>query len=386
MTDPIFPGAVIGILGSGQLGRMAAIAARRLGYRVHVFSPHRETPTGEVANVEVRAAYEDLAAVERFAEVCDVVTLEFENVPRMSADAAARHVPVRPAGSILHTVQHRLREKGFLAEAGFPVTGFRAIRSEAECRSVDEELLPGILKTASFGYDGKGQARVASRDELLSVWTNHFGVDAILERTVDFQCEISVVVARSPAGEVTCYQPFENEHVRHILDVSVSPARVAPKVARRATELARQVAVKLELVGVLCVEMFVTSDDELLINELAPRPHNSGHLTIDAHVVDQFEQQVRAVCGLPLGSTRQRRPAAMVNLLGELWDDGEPHWSAALRAADVKLHLYGKRSPRRGRKMGHLTAVGDDVEQARALALQARARLGRTSPSLPPPA
>lgn len=380
MTEAILPGAAIGVLGSGQLGRMFAIAARRMGYRVHTFSPDQDTPTGQIADIEVMASYDDLDAVSGFARGVRAVTFEFENVPAPTAAAAVRWAPVRPSGSVLHTTQQRIREKSFLTNAGLPTTPYREVRALEDLNRALAELgCPAVLKTAEFGYDGKGQARVESPDGTAGAWKAIGEQEAVLEAFVDFQCEISVVAARGENGQFVHYGAIENQHSRHILDVSVAPARVKPKIAQEAVELARCVLEKLGVVGVLCVEFFVTRDGALLINELAPRPHNSGHLTVDACVTSQFEQQLRAVCGLPLGSTEMHRPAAMANLLGDLWVNGEPDWAAACAFPDVKLHLYGKLEPRPGRKMGHLTALNHDPEEAYRTVLAARESLVRNA-------
>jgi 5-(carboxyamino)imidazole ribonucleotide synthase len=381
VSNPILPGAAIGVLGSGQLGRMFAIAARRMGYRVHTLSPDSDTPTGQVADVEVAASYDDLDAVSEFARHVSVVTFEFENVPAPTAEAAARCAPVRPSGSILHTTQQRIREKSFLRNAGLPTTPYREVRSLEDLdRAIAESGCPAVLKTAEFGYDGKGQFRIDAPGRAAEAWSAIGRQEAVLEAFIDFDCEISVVAARGEDGQFVHYGAIENQHRRHILDVSVAPARVPPKVAREAVELARCVLEKLGVVGVLCVELFVARDGSLLINELAPRPHNSGHLTVDACVTSQFEQQLRAVCGLPLGSTEMHRPAAMANLLGDLWTSGEPDWRAACAFPDVKLHLYGKLEPRPGRKMGHLTALNHDPEEAYRTVLAARDSLVRNGP------
>ncbi|HAB19526.1 MAG TPA: 5-(carboxyamino)imidazole ribonucleotide synthase [Verrucomicrobiota bacterium] len=377
-TDPILPGATLGVLGSGQLGRMFAIAARQLGYRVHVYSPETDTPAGQVGDVEVAAPYEDLDRVRAFAREVNVVTFEFENVPSATSRACAEIVPVRPDGEVLHVTQHRLREKTFLASRGFPVTPFRAIRSESDLRSAISSLgLPGVLKTASFGYDGKGQQKVRHEDELAAAAAALNGAEGIYEAFVDFEKEVSVVAARTLTGEFAAFPVFENTHVNHILDVTFAPAAIDPRQAREAEELARGILDMLPVVGLLTVEMFVTRSGKLLVNELAPRTHNSGHLTLNACPTSQFEQQLRAVCGLPLGATRMEQPAAMANLLGDLWlaAGGVPRWEAALRDPNVKLHLYGKATPRRGRKMGHLTAGGATVEEAVRRVTTARARL-----------
>jgi len=376
MSQVVLPGSVIGVLGSGQLGRMFAIAARRMGYRVHVLSPDDDTPTGQVADVEIQTAYEDLDTVAQFARRVAAVTFEFENVPVATAEVAARYAPIRPAGQVLHTTQNRLREKTFLRRAGLPVTPFAAVRTAADIGGAAAEIgLPAVLKTASWGYDGKGQARIATFEEAERVWQSMGSDEAILERWIDFESELSVVAVRSAQGELACFDPITNLHRHHILDVSSTPADVPPHVASAAIEIARAVMTHLDVVGVLCVEFFVTRNGDLLINELAPRPHNSGHLTINAHVACQFEQQVRAVCGLPLASTEQLRPAAMVNLLGDLWAGGEPHWDRACALPDVKLHLYGKREARPGRKMGHLTTLASSAQAAVARAIEARRRL-----------
>jgi 5-(carboxyamino)imidazole ribonucleotide synthase len=369
----ILPGSAIGVLGSGQLGRMFAIAARRMGYRVHVLSPDTDTPAGQVADVEVAAAYDDLDAVRAFASGVSVVTFEFENVPAATAAAAQERAPVRPGGGVLHVCQQRLREKGFLAAAGLPVPDFVAVRSADDLRAgLGRVGTPAVLKTAAFGYDGKGQAQVGSLAEAEAAWAAVGRQECILEAFVDFEREVSVVAARGLDGSFAHFGVIENAHRRHILDVSVSPAPVAPAVFGGAVALARAVLEELDVVGLLCVEMFLTRGGSLLINELAPRTHNSGHLTVDACVTSQFEQQLRAVCGLPLGSTEPLRPAAMANLLGDLWSAGEPDWAAACAFSDVKLHLYGKAEARPGRKMGHLTALAATTGEARERVLAAR--------------
>jgi 5-(carboxyamino)imidazole ribonucleotide synthase len=357
---------------------MFAIAARRMGYRVHTFSPDDDTPTGQVADWETSASYDDLDAVGKFAQSVSVVTFEFENIPTPTVERAAEYVPVRPGGQVLYHTQHRLREKTFLSGAGFPVVPFRAVRSLAELNAALVELgAPAVLKTAGFGYDGKGQAKIHSPAEAAAAWTALGTDEAVLEAFVDFQSEASVVAARSIDGNLADYGVIGNTHRNHILDVSVAPADLPGEVGREAARIARAVLEALDVVGVLCVEFFITRDGQLLINELAPRPHNSGHLTFDAAVTSQFEQQLRAICGLPLGSTELLRPAAMANLLGDLWSDGEPDWAAACSHPDVKLHLYGKEQARPGRKMGHLTALAADPHLAVEAVLAARASLTR---------
>jgi 5-(carboxyamino)imidazole ribonucleotide synthase len=362
---PILPGCAIGVLGSGQLGRMFAIAARRMGYRVHTFSPDEDTPTGQVADVEITASYDDLDAVRSFASKVSAVTFEFENVPAATAAAAAECAPVRPSGEVLHITQHRLREKTFLAKSGLPVTPFRRVDSLASLQAaLDEFGFPAVLKSAGFGYDGKGQYTINRPDELQKAWEAVSEREAVLEAFIDFERELSVVAARCDNGQFVHYGVVENRHRNHILDLTIAPASVPPSVEQDAVEIARTILEKLDVVGVLCVEFFLRKNGTLLVNELAPRPHNSGHFTFDASVTSQFEQQLRAVCGLPLGSVEQLSPAAMANLLGDLWEPREPDWSAAANVPNVKLHLYGKLSARPGRKMGHLTALARNTQQA----------------------
>lgn len=381
MIRPLMPGATIGVLGSGQLGRMLALAARRWGYRLLVYSPDAETPAGQVADREFCAAYDDLDAIAEFARRCDVVTFEFENVPLAATEAVERHAPVRPGGRVLHTTQHRIREKTFLRGAGLPTARFATIDSEEQLEgALAVTGLPAVLKTAAWGYDGKGQRLVKTLDEARRAWVELHRQPLIAEQFVEFTGEVSVVAARGADGRCVEYGPIANLHRRHILDVSLCPAGLPPATAARAVEMARVIVERLEVVGVLCVEFFVRGDGELLVNELAPRPHNSGHLTIDAHRSSQFEQQMRAICGMPLGSPRQLRPAAMVNLLGDVWQPGPPRWDAAVRDPQVALHLYGKLDARPGRKMGHLTAVASTVDEARRRALAARRRLNAVTP------
>ena len=371
--SPILPGSTIGVLGSGQLGRMFAIAARRMGYRVHTYSPDEDTPTGQVADLEIQAPYEDLDAVCRFARDVSVVTFEFENVPAATAAAAAQCAPVRPGGNVLHTTQHRLREKQFLRKAGLPIAPFQKVADLPGLQAAAAQIgLPAILKTADFGYDGKGQSRVYSLQDLPQAWATVGETEAVLESFIDLERELSVVAARSHTGEFIHYGTIENHHVNGILDVSTSPAQVPERLTKDAVEIARTILDAMEVVGVLCVEFFVTRQGQLLVNELAPRPHNSGHLTFDANLTSQFEQQLRAVCLLPFGAVTQWCPAAMVNLLGDLWSEGEPDWLAATAEPNVKLHLYGKMSPRPGRKMGHITALAPTPAKALQTALRAR--------------
>ena len=377
--QPAFPpGATIGVLGSGQLGRMFALAARELGYRILVYSPDNDSPTGQIADHEFSFRYDNLDKIREFARRVQVITFEFENVPSATTEAAAEMVPVRPGGHVLHVTQHRLREKSFLRDNGFPVTPFRRIGTLQDLQDAARELgLPAVLKTASFGYDGKGQQKLRAMDEIPAAWQNLGNAEGIYEAFVDFEKELSVIAARGSDGQISTFPVFENSHSNHILDVTFAPAAISPAVASEACQLASGILEKLEVVGLLTVELFLTKAGKLLVNELAPRPHNSGHLTIDTCVTSQFEQQVRAVCGLPLGSTELRSPAAMANLLGDLWQPNDPNWSGALEDPGVKLHLYGKAEARPGRKMGHLTAMGTTISEAVDRVRQARERLHR---------
>src|SRR5437868_10884225 len=380
MTRRYLPGATIGLMGSGQLGRMLAVAARRMGYRVRVFSPEKDTPAGQFADDEVTAAYEDESVVREFAKDLDLLTFEFENIPRQTIEWCAAECEVRPAGSILHTAQNRLREKDFLSAASIPVAPYRAVRSASDLASACEEIkTPAILKSAAFGYDGKGQRLIERPHRLEEIWAERPGDELILERAIDFEKELSVIVARGPAGEVATFPVCENLHRDHILDITVVPARVSSVVEKSAADLAGAIAEKMALVGILAVEMFLQRDGKLLVNELAPRPHNSGHWTIEGCATSQFDQHVRAVCGLSLGSTDLIRPAAMANLLGDVWRNGEPNWVAALGVNDVHLHLYGKHHPRPRRKMGHLTAVAESAEAAIEAVSTARDALQKPS-------
>ncbi|HYV39197.1 MAG TPA: 5-(carboxyamino)imidazole ribonucleotide synthase, partial [Gemmataceae bacterium] len=366
----ILPGQTVGILGGGQLGRMFAIAARRMGYRVHAFDPTADCPAGQVADSEIIAAYDDLDAARRFAAGVDVVTFEFENIPAETLRVVAETCPVHPSPDVLHICRHRLREKDFLSKHGFPVTPYRPIRSVEELTTALAEVgTPTILKTADFGYDGKGQVRLEHQNSVAAAWSAMGRPVGVLEAFVPFVRELSVIAARTASGQIVCFPTAENLHANHILDITVVPGSFSPATARRAVELASAIAEKLNVVGLLTVEMFELPNGDVLVNELAPRPHNSGHFSFDACVTSQFDQQLRAVCGLPLGSADLLRPAAMVNLLGDLWQKGEPKWAAALAIPEVKLHLYGKREPRPGRKMGHLTALAETAAKARVLAL-----------------
>jgi 5-(carboxyamino)imidazole ribonucleotide synthase len=355
---------------------MFAMAARRLGYRVHMLAPDHDTPTGQIADVEIQASYDDIDAIREFARGVHVVTFEFENVPAAAAAAAAEHTVVRPSGSALEIAQHRLREKTFLRDHGLPVVPFAAVSTEADLADAVRRIgLPAVLKTAAFGYDGKGQVALRGSVDPLDAWTSMGRQDAVLEALIDLDCEISLIGARAVDGSMSPFAPMENVHRDHILDVSMAPAEVSSVLAARAVEAMEAVLEALDYVGLLCIEFFIARDGRLLINELAPRPHNSGHLTFDACRTSQFEQQVRAICGFPLGSPELLQPAAMANLLGDLWTRGEPNWSAALAYPDMKLHLYGKAGARPGRKMGHLTCLAPTARAARSRVIAARTAL-----------
>ena len=372
----IEPGSRLGVFGGGQLGRMFAQAAARMGYRVQVYCPSEDSPTGHVAESSVVGAFEDLQRVETFARQVSVATFEFENIPFETADAAAALIPVRPSGLILHTTQNRLREKEFLTSLGVPVAPFRAVRSLADLQDgLDALGTPAILKSASWGYDGKGQVRIEERHEAETAWDSMDGGESVLEAVVAFEHELSVVSARGIDGRIVHHGPIRNMHHDQILDVSVCPGGFSPHVRAEAVSLAARIAEAFDVVGVLCVEMFLGSDARLLVNEIAPRPHNSGHLTIDAHTCCQFEQQVRAICGMPLGGATQLASAAMANLLGDLWAHGPAQWKALADFPDARLHLYGKREARSGRKMGHITVTASTAEEAEELVRAARRRL-----------
>ncbi len=382
----ILPGQTLGILGGGQLGRMLAQAAQSLGFRVHVFEPAGPCPAGAVANKEVNASYEDTAALTAFARECDVVTYEFENIPSAPLAAIAPLVPLHPRADVLHITQNRQREKAWLRAQGIPHARYAEALDGDIAPAVADVGLPCVVKTADFGYDGKGQMKLASAGDLERAVATFRGRRCVVERWVEFACEVSVIVARSTTGEARAFPVAENIHTHHILDFSIVPARIAPATARAAEALALTIAEKLGVVGLIAVEMFVTRDGEVLVNELAPRPHNSGHWSMDGCETSQFEQHVRAVCGLPLGGVTVREPSVMVNILGDAWfersgrsDAGEvrrePNWGAILSAPRAKLHLYGKAEPRRARKMGHFTVRDATVDAALARATELKTRL-----------
>lgn len=352
--DIIAPGATIGMLGGGQLGRMAALAAANLGYKVHVLTPERDSPAAQVCAATTIADYTDRAALEAFAASVDVVTYEFENVPVEAAELLAEKVPVRPGAEALRVAQDRLREKEFAANLGIGTAPFRAVGAADELASAIAAIgAPAVLKTRRMGYDGKGQTKILPDTAPDDAWAAIGGQPAILEGFVSFSMEISVIVARGLDGQTLCYPPVENRHVNHILDTTIVPAPIPASLAAEAEEIARKMAEALDLVGLLAVELFVTGDGRVLMNEIAPRPHNSGHWTMDACVTSQFEQQIRAVCGLPLGSVERYGDAEMKNLIG----DQANGWLEILRDPAARLHLYGKAEARPGRKMGHVNRI-----------------------------
>ncbi|MCK6443986.1 5-(carboxyamino)imidazole ribonucleotide synthase [Elstera cyanobacteriorum] len=355
MTDPILaPSSTIGILGGGQLGRMIAQAAASLGYRTHIYAPENDPPAAQVASKTTTAAYEDRDALARFAADCDVVTYEFENIPVEPVSFLAELLPVRPNPRVLRITQDRLNEKDFLARIGVPTTRYRGVSAFDRMAEVVAEVgRPSVLKSSRMGYDGKGQAKILEDSDLATAWRQMGASVGIVEKFVDFAYEASVIVARGLDGGMSCYVPVQNRHENHILAETIVPAPLPADGAAKAQDLARKIAEAIDLIGILCVELFVTADGDLLVNELAPRPHNSGHWTLDACVTSQFEQLVRAICGLPLGSTERLTDCVMQNLIG----DQVHQWRAILADPRAKLHLYGKAEARPGRKMGHVTRL-----------------------------
>ena len=379
----IAPGGWLGLLGGGQLGRMFCMAAQSLGYKVVVLDPGKDGPAASVADRHIRADYLDARGLADLAATALAATTEFENVPAAALDFLAHSARVTPAAASVAIAQDRISEKTFLHGHGFAVAPFAVLRAAEDIDRLADELLPGIVKGARFGYDGKGQASVASRDDARVAWESMQRQPCVLERRIALACEISVIVARNEDGDVVSWPVAENRHRDGILDVSIVPARVGADVIVAAREIAMRVAATLDYHGVLCVEMFIAQDGALLVNEIAPRPHNSGHYTIDACVTSQFEQQARVLAGLPFGDTRQHTPAVMVNLLGDIWfadadasTPREPDWDAVLRHPAAKLHLYGKAEARCGRKMGQVTCLGTTLDEALATARTIKAALG----------
>lgn len=374
----ILPGAVLGMVGGGQLGRMFTQRARTTGYRVVVLDPDPDSPAGSIADHRIVAAYDDPAAIDQLAARCAAVTTEFENVPAHALERLTGRVALSPSAETVAIAQDRIREKSFLRDHGFATAPFRAVRGGAELAdALDSLRLPALLKTSRLGYDGKGQAPVLTAADGMRAFRELGEVPCVLEERLDLECELSVVLARGAGGQVAAFPAGENRHRDGILETTVVPARVADRIAREANALAAALAEALDYVGVLGVELFVAGGGRLFVNEMAPRPHNSGHYTLDACSTDQFEQQLRAACGLPLAEPRLLSPVAMVNLLGDLWAGGEPRWAEAFRRPGVRLHLYGKSEPRPGRKMGHLNCLAADPDSALALALETRDALKR---------
>jgi 5-(carboxyamino)imidazole ribonucleotide synthase len=374
----VIPGSAIGMLGGGQLGRMFASVARQFGYQMQVFGEHSSSPAGQLADRSWPATFTDRDQLKEFAERVSVVTLEQENIPVETIQFLEQYVPVHPSAELLRASQHRLLEKTSLRSIGIPTADFLPIRTARELKEGLAEFGgTGILKTVTMGYDGKGQARLAANTDCNAVWSEFAVPEAILEREIEFDFELSVVAGRFMDGSVVCYQPSVNHHVNHILDVSVAPSPlISEQISREASAIAGAILEHFNAYGVLCVEFFLTTSGKLLVNEIAPRPHNSGHLTIDACASSQFEQQLRAVCGMSSGDVQQRRPAAMINLLGEHLQNATPErWQAVFAMSDVHVHMYGKSEARTGRKMGHITATADSAQHAELLARRARAVL-----------
>lgn len=367
------PPAVVGVLGGGQLGRMSILAGRHMGYRFSVYEPAEPGSAAMVADAHTNAAYDDRESLEAWAKSCSVVTLEFENIAQSAARAVTdAGVPLRPSAHVLHVCQNRAREKNFLKANGIACAPFEVVHNSVElARAVEKLGTPCVLKTADFGYDGKGQRKIESASEDWdAIWADFApSREAVLEAWIPFQLECSAIVARATNDDVAVFPIAENIHKNHILHESIVPARVPEAVQKEAGRIAKKLVRALDCIGLLAVEFFYTKDGKLLVNEMAPRPHNSGHYTLDACQCSQFEQHIRAVCGLPLGSTRLLRPAVMVNLLGDTWKRGqEPRWSLLLNDPHVKLHLYDKGAPRPSRKMGHFTVLADTVDEALARA------------------
>lgn len=374
----LLPGSTIGMLGGGQLGRMFTVAARTLGYRVIVLEPDPHSPAAQLADEHIVAAYDDETALTLFGNACDVVTTEFENIPARTLEFLTQYCPVRPSAQAVKMAQDRIEEKEFVRACGLLPVPFAAIRQPADITAARDVLsFPAILKTARLGYDGKGQVTVQSAAEAEAAFAQLGGVDCVLEQRVELEREISVILARSSSGEVRCFPVAENEHRNGILHQTMVPARIDAALAQSAQAAATRMADKLEFIGVMAVEFFVTRKGELLVNEMAPRTHNSGHYTLDACVTSQFEQQVRMVCELPFGDTRLLSPVVMVNLLGDVWHDAQPDWLSLLQSANTKLHLYGKREARAGRKMGHYCTLAASLDAAIAEAEQIFQQLQR---------
>jgi 5-(carboxyamino)imidazole ribonucleotide synthase len=376
--------AMLGMLGGGQLGRFFVIAAHELGYQVTVLDPDKNSPAGKIADVHLCANYDDAGALEQMAKTCQAVTTEFENVPAQTLEKLAKSVTVRPSAECVAIAQNRVLEKNFIKNAGLPVAPFAVINDASDLPADDSALYPAILKVARFGYDGKGQARINTQAEALQAFKEFKEEVCVLEQMLALDLEVSVVLARDAEGNIASFSTAENSHLNGILDISIAPARCSEVIKANAQELAKKLATQLNYVGVLGVEFFLVGN-QLLVNEMAPRPHNSGHYTIDACITNQFEQQVRVMTGLPLGNPALHSDAVMVNILGDSWFAGaktdaqdnimQPAWNKALNHANLKLHLYGKHEPRKARKMGHFTVIDKDLKAALNTALVARSEL-----------
>ena len=373
---PILPGATIGFLGGGQLGRMTALAARSMGYDVHVLDPEAACATRPIASRVITAAFSDVEAAVDLAKQCDVITLEIEQIHPDVLAAVADHAPVRPGRDPVYIIQERIRQKAWLSAQGFPLGAFAATESSEALADAVRTFGPSIAKSTHGGYDGRGQARLSSPDQAAAAWESRGGRTCLVEQHVDIDYEISVLVARRPSGEAAAYPPSRNHHTSGILTWAVAPAVIADEMTTRAQTLALAIAERIGIVGLLAVECFVTRAGELLVNELAPRPHNTYHHTERGFATSQFEQLVRAICDLPLGSTALLAPSAIVNLLGDVWlHETPPDIVHALEVDGTRLHLYGKSGARAGRKMGHLSAVGDSAQQALSRVLECYRRL-----------
>lgn len=374
----ILPGSTLGMLGGGQLGRMFTIAARTMGYEVVVLDPDKESPAGKLATTHIYADYADKAGLDQIAKSCDAITTEFENVPASTLEALAKTKPVRPGAKAISIAQDRIQEKNFLKDNGFYTAPFAVINSLEDLKNNISKIgTPAILKVSRFGYDGKGQFGINAESDIEKAWETLEGEACVLEQRMPLDIEVSVVLARSTEGEIITYPVAENIHEGGILDVSVVPARIDSALEEKVIKMAKDIASALDYVGVMAVEFFI-SNVELLVNEIAPRPHNSGHYTLDACMTDQFEQQVRAVCGLPLGETTLLSPVVMINMLGDIWHGGKaPKWQKLLDHPNVKLHLYGKHEARPGRKMGHFNVLASNIDDALNLAKDLKQQLNK---------
>ena len=372
----ILPDSSLGVLGGGQLGRMFTLAAHRMGYRVVVLDPDPHSPAGLIADQHIKADYRDRAALQMLGDECAAITTEFENIPAESLEFLEQYAPVRPGADTVRIAQNRIEEKTFIQQQGLATAPFAAIYETADIEEAIEGLQPPLLlKTASMGYDGKGQYRVGNVDEACAAFQQAGGNPCVLEEMVELEREISVVLVRNTAGMTAVYPVGENRHVNGILDTTIVPSAAATTITDTAIEMARKLADAMNYCGVLAVEFFCTRQGELLINEMAPRPHNSGHYTVDACATSQFEQQVRMLCGLTPSDTRLLSAVVMTNLMGDIWNDGDPPWQHVLNEPGAHLHLYGKREARPGRKMGHINCLADDVESALQVTAKIRAAL-----------